>query len=66
MYILNFTESFQDQENVFSGSHCYWDLLVNISHSYCGVDFHKEMQTINKDTWCVLENIIRSVKKYVF
>ncbi|XP_028286994.1 receptor activity-modifying protein 1 [Parambassis ranga] len=52
-------ESFQDQENLFSGNRCQRDLLVEFSHYYCGEDFHKEMQTINKDTWCVLENIIR-------
>ncbi|XP_067345044.1 receptor activity-modifying protein 3-like isoform X1 [Channa argus] len=52
-------ENFQDWENWFSAKTCSRDELKNNSQVYCVANFHKEMQKISKDNWCVMENIIR-------
>ncbi|MEQ2175216.1 hypothetical protein GOODEAATRI_015808 [Goodea atripinnis] len=52
-------ENFQDQKNEFLHQHCHQDLLINLSHVYCGEPFHAEMHNIHADEWCVLKSIIR-------
>ncbi|MEQ2295603.1 hypothetical protein AMECASPLE_016094, partial [Ameca splendens] len=51
-------ENFQDQKNEFLHQHCHQDLLINLSHVYCGEPFHAEMHNIHVDEWCVLKSII--------
>ncbi|XP_026172230.1 receptor activity-modifying protein 3 isoform X2 [Mastacembelus armatus] len=52
-------KEFQDQETAFSGQHCKPAHLVNLSHVYCGENFHHKIMNISTEDWCVLENIIR-------
>ncbi|KAF7203753.1 receptor activity-modifying protein 3 [Nothobranchius furzeri] len=52
-------ESFQDQDTNVPEKGCDLDLLIKYSYSYCGKNFQEEMQKINAEDWCVLENVIR-------
>ncbi|KAL6094412.1 ramp2 [Pungitius sinensis] len=51
-------EKFQKQENSIRGR-CNENVLIELSHSYCGADFHTEMSFISPMKWCEMEYIIR-------
>ncbi|KAM4524104.1 uncharacterized protein PAE49_000569 [Odontesthes bonariensis] len=52
-------ERFQDDQNQASAENCKRDLLVRLSHEYCGQHFHEEMLAIGTENWCVLDDVIR-------
>ncbi|XP_060884423.1 uncharacterized protein LOC132955555 [Labrus mixtus] len=56
-FITEDNEDFQNQGTGLPGKRCHPDLL-QYSHIYCGDVFHRDMMSISRENWCVLNNIL--------